>query len=178
MSEELKQHILKNGLTLGALLVAITFATYLGGPEMVTNYAISIGSLVLMIVFPIYHTRSFRTANDGFISFREAFTSCTGILIAAGFINIFASILLYNVIDPGFAAEMLDAIINKTVAQLEGLGMDDATIEESIKALEEGSSFDVSNMFKGYIFSIIFYTVFGLLVAAFTKNEKPDFTQE
>jgi|TARA_B110000967_G_scaffold204249_1_gene246414 hypothetical protein len=178
MSEELKQHILKNGLTLGGILVAITTFTYIGGPELVTNYAVSIGSLVLMIAFPIYHTRRYRTTNDGFISFREAFTSCTGILIAAGFINTFASILLYNIIDPGFGLEVVDAIINKTVAQLEGIGAEESLIEQTIKTLEEGSSFEAANMFKGYIFSIIFYTVFGLLVAAFTKNEKPEFSEE
>ena len=178
MSEELKQHILKNGLNFGCILVALTMITYLGGPELATNYVISFGSLALMIVFPIYHTRKLRTRNDGFISFREAFSSCTGILIAGGFINIFASIFLYNVIDPSFAIEMVDAVINKTVAQLESLGMSESQIEESIKALEEGSSFDPLSLFKGYIFSIIFYTVFGLLVAAFTKNEKPEFSEE
>jgi len=178
MSEELKQHILKYGLTLGGILVAVSILTYVGGAEIVTNYVVSIGSMVLMIAFPIYHTRRLRTANDGFISFREAFSSCTGILIAAGFINTFASILLYNIIDPGFGVEVVDAIINKTVAQLESIGSDEALIEQTIIALEEGSSFEAMNMFKGYIFSIIFYTVFGLLVAAFTKNEKPMFSEE
>ena len=178
MSEELKQHILKHGLMLGGILVAITILTYVGGPEVVTNYAVSIGSMVLMIAFPIYHTRRLRTLNDGFISFREAFSSCTGILIAAGFINTFAGILLYNIIDPSFGLEVMDAIINKTVAQLESLGSDETLIEGTIKALEDSSSFEAMNMFKGYIFSIIFYTVFGLLVAAFTKNEKPEFSEE
>jgi|TARA_B110000977_G_scaffold115104_1_gene148780 hypothetical protein len=178
MSEELKQHILKNGLTLGGILVAITAITYIGGSELLTNYAVSISSFVLMIAFPIYHTRSLRSANDGFISFRDAFTSCTGILIAAGFINTFASILLYNIIDPGFGVEVVDAIINKTVAQLESIGAEESLIEETIKSLEEGTSFDALNMFKGYVFSIIFYTVFGLLVAAFTKKDKPMFSEE
>jgi len=177
MSEELKQHVLKNGLSLGAILVAITTITYIGGPELLTNYAVSISSFVLMIAFPIYHTRRFRSLNDGFISFRDAFTSCTGILIAAGFINTFASILLYNIIDPGFGLEVIDAIINKTVSQLENIGADESIIEATIKNLEEGSSFDALNMFKGYIFSIVFYTVFGLLVAAFTKNENQQFSE-
>tara|TARA_B100000780_G_C21004333_1_gene401955 strand:- start:107 stop:700 length:594 start_codon:yes stop_codon:yes gene_type:complete len=178
MSEELKQHILKHGLTLGGILVAITTFSYIGGPEIVASYSVSIGSLILMIAFPIYQTRRFRTTHEGFISFREAFSSSTGILIAAGFINTFASILLYNIIDPGFGIEVMDAIINKTVAQLESIGAEESLIEETIKSFEGSSNFDVMNMFKGYIFSIIFYTVFGLLVAAFTKNEKPMFTEE
>jgi hypothetical protein len=178
MTEELKQHVLKNGLTLGGLLVAITLTTYLGGAALVTNYFVSGISLLLMIIYPIYFTRKFRSLNEGYISFREAFTSCTGILIAAGFLNIFFSILLYNVIDTGFAQEVLNAIVDKTVVQLESIGMEDVQIEETIKAIESNSSFTPMNMFKGYIFSIIFYTVFGLIVAAFTKNDRPEFTED
>lgn len=178
MTEELKQHVLKKGLTLGGLLVAITLTTYLGGASLVTNYFVSGISLLLMIVYPIYFTRKFRSLNQGYISFREAFTSCTGILIAAGFLNIFFSILLYNVIDPSFAQEVLNAIIDKTVVQLESIGMEDVQIEETIKNIESNSNFSPMNMFKGYIFSIIFYTVFGLIVAAFTKNDKPEFSEE
>jgi hypothetical protein len=63
------------------------------------------------------------------------------------------------------------------VSQLESLGMNESQIEESIKALEESSSFDPISLFKGYLFSIIFYTLFGLLVAAFTKNENPEFSE-
>jgi len=178
MSEELKQHILKNGLNLGLILIAITLFTYIGGAELVTNYFVSFGSLLLMIVFPIYYTKKFRAHNGGYISFREAFSSCTGILIAAGFLNTFVSILLFNIIDPGFALEMLDVIIEKTVIQLESVGMDEAQIEQTIKRIEEGSAFGAVNMFKGYIFGIIFYTIFGLIVAAITKNDRPEFIED
>jgi hypothetical protein len=178
MSEELKQHILKNGLNLGLILVAITLFTYTGGAELATSYFVSFGSLLLMIIFPIYYTRKFRAQNDGYISFREAFSSCTGILIAAGFLNTFVSILIYNVIDPGFALEMLDAIIEKTVTQFESGGMDEAQIEQAVKLIEEGSDFSAMSMFKGYIFGIIFYTIFGLIVAAITKNDRPEFIED
>ncbi len=178
MSEELKQHIFKNGLNMGLLLIGITLFSYLGGAEMQTNYIVSFGTLILMIVFPIYHTRVFRTSNEGYISFREAFTSCTGILVAAGFLNVFCNILIYNFIDPQYAIEVVDAIIEKTATQLQSSGVDEATIEKMIVDIEQNSDFSPMTLFKGYIFSIIFYTVFGLIVAASTKKEKPDFTEE
>ena len=76
-----------------------------------------------------------------------------------------------------YILKIVDAIINKTVSQLESIGAEESIIEATIKSLEEGSSFDALNMFKGYIFSIVFYTVFGLLVAAFTKNENQEFSE-
>ena len=51
-------------------------------------------------------------------------------------------------------------------------------IEKMIVDIEQNSDFSPMTLFKGYIFSIIFYTVFGLIVAAFTKKEKPEFTEE
>jgi len=173
MKEELKQHILKNGTTLGAILVAITLTTYLLGAEYATNYVISISTLLITIIFPIYQTRMLRSSQDGYITFKEAFTSCTGILVAAGFINIFVSIVLYNIIDPGYAIELVDSIVNKTVTQFEQLGMEDSQIEEMISQIEQNTDFSPLALFKSYIFSIVFYTVFGLIVAAFTKKDQP-----
>lgn len=177
MSEELKQHVLKNGLTLGGLFIFTSTVTYLGGVELVTNPIVSIAVLLLTIIFPIYFTRKFRANQEGFISFREAFTSCTGILIAAGFLNMVFGVLLYNIIDPEFAIQLSDSIINQTVDQLESIGMDDSSIESTIQKLEEeGMDFSPLKMLQGFIYSIIFYTVFGLIVAAFTKNERPEFS--
>ena len=178
MTEELKQHIFKNGLNLGLILVGITLFTYINGAEMQVNYFVSFGTLILMIVFPIYHTRALRTHQGGYISFREAFTSCTGILVAAGFLNVFCNILIYNFIDPQYAIEVVDAIIEKTVTQLQSGGIDEATIEKMIVDIRENSDFSPMTLFKGYLFSIVFYTVFGLIVAGLTKKENPDFTEE
>jgi uncharacterized membrane protein YagU involved in acid resistance len=114
-----------------------------------------------------------RSSQDGYITFKEAFTSCTGILVAAGFINIFVSIVLYNIIDPGYAIELVDSIVNKTVTQFEQLGMEDSQIEEMISQIEQNTDFSPLALFKSYIFSIVFYTVFGLIVAAFTKKDQP-----
>jgi hypothetical protein len=34
------------------------------------------------------------------------------------------------------------------------------------------------NMLKGFGFLVVGYTIFGLIVAAFTKNDRPEFSEE
>ena len=170
MSEEIKQYILKNGLVLGGIYVAIDVIKYLYGAEFFVNNYVSFAALLLAAIFPIYYLLQYKKSKDGFINFRSAFTICTGILIASGFILLVFDILLFNIIDPGFSTELLDVTINSAVVQLEAFGMPDEQISSAIEMMEAEANFSPFNMLKGFGFTIVGYTLFGLLVAAITKK--------
>lgn len=178
MSEELKQHILKNGLTLGVVYICIEIFKYIGGAEYFVNTYVGILSILVAVIVPIYYTFKFRTSNEGFIDFRTAFSSCTGILIAAGFIQLVFQIFLLNIIDTEFASQLLDVSINTAVSQFEAFGMPEDEITEIISAMESASSYSPMNMLKGFGYMVVGYTIFGLIVAAFTKKDKPEFNEE
>ena len=80
------------------------------------------------------------------------------------------NILLFNIIDPGFSSELLDVMINTTVVQLETFGMSDEQISTAIEMMEAEANFSPMNMLKGFGFTIVGYTLFGLIVAAITKK--------
>ena len=80
------------------------------------------------------------------------------------------NILLFNIIDPGFSSELLDVTINTAVVQLEAFGMSDEQISSTIEMMESEANFSPMNMLKGFVFTIVGYTLFGLLVAAITKR--------
>ena len=178
MSEELKQYILHNGLVLGIIYVCLDVLKYLGGPEYFVNTYFGIGSFLLSIIFPIYYLVKYRSTNGGFIDFRSAFSLCTGILIAAGFIQLVFEILLFNIIDTGFASELLDVSINTAVVQLENFGISEEEISKSIEMMESRSNYSPLNMLKGFGFTIVGYTIFGVIVAAIMKKNKPEFSDE
>jgi hypothetical protein len=178
MSEDLKQHILKNGFTLGVVYICIDILKYLGGAEYFVNTYVGVLSILIAVVVPIYYTFKFRASNEGFIDFRTAFSSCTGILLAAGFIELVFQILLLNIIDTQFASELLDVSINTAVAQFEAFGMSEDEITKIVTAMESTSSYSPMNMLKGFGFMVVGYTIFGLIVAAFTKNDRPEFSEE
>jgi len=54
MSEEIKQYILKNGLVLGGIYVALDIIKYLCGAEFFVNNYVNFTSLLLAAVFPIF----------------------------------------------------------------------------------------------------------------------------
>ena len=170
MSEEIKEYILKYGLVLGGIYVALDIFKYVYGAEFFVNNYVNFASLLLAAIFPIYYLLQYKKSQDGFIDFRSAFSICTGILIASGFILLVFNILLFNIIDPGFSSELLNVTINTTVDQLEALSMSDEHISSTIEMMESEVSFSPMNMLKGFGFTIVGYTLFGLLVAAITKK--------
>ena len=170
MSEEIKQYILENGLKLGGIYVALDIIKYLYGAEFFINNYVSFATLLLSTIFPIYYLLQYKKSKNGFIDFRSAFTICTGILIASGFILLVFNILLFNIIDPGFSSELLDLSINTAVVQLEAFGMSDEQISSTIEMMESEANFSPMNMLTGFVFTIVGYTLFGLLVAAITKK--------
>lgn len=170
MSEEIKQYILKNGLVLGGIYVGIDIIKYLFGAELFVNMYVSYAALLLAAIFPIYYLLHYKKSQDGYIDFRTAFSICTGILIASGFILLVFDILLFNIIDPEFSSELLDITINTTVIQLEAFGMSDQQISSAIEMIESEANFSPVNMLKGFGYTIVGYTLFGLIVAAVTKK--------
>jgi len=170
MSEEIKQYILKNGLVLGGIYVGIDIIKYFFGVEFFVNTYVSYASLLLTAIFPIYYLLNYKKNKDGFIDFRTGFSICTGILIASGFILLVFNILLFNIIDPEFSFELLDITINTAVIQLEAFGMSDEQISSAIEMMESEANFSPKNMLKGFGFTIVGYTLFGVIVAALTKK--------
>ena len=170
MSEEIKQYILKNGLMLGVTYVALDIIKYLYGAEFFVNNYVNFTSLLLAAIFPVFYLLQYKKSQDGFIDFRTAFSICTGILIASGFILLVFNILLFNIIDPAFSSELLDVTINTAVVQLEAFGMSDEQISSAIEMIEAEANFSPINMLKGFGFTIVGYTLFGLIVAAITKK--------
>ena len=96
MSEEIKQYILKNGLVLGVIYVALDIMKYICGAEFFVNNYVNFASLLLAAIFPIYYLLKYKKSKNGFIDFRSAFSICTGILIASGFILLVFNILLFK----------------------------------------------------------------------------------
>ena len=170
MSEEIKHYILKNGLVLGGIYVGIDIIKYFFGAEFFVNIYVSYAALLLAAIFPIYYLLHYKKSQDGFIDFRSAFSICTGILIASGFISLVFNILLFNIIDPEFSSELLDITINTAVIQLEAFGMSHEQISSAIEVMESEANFSPMNMIKGFGFTIVGYTLFGVIVAAFTKK--------
>ena len=85
------------------------------------------------------------------------------------------NVLLFNVIDPSAKDKLLEITMKITANMMQKFGTPASVINEAIAKLKETNPYSTIELLKGSIFSIIFSSIFGLILAAFFKTRS---TQE
>lgn len=171
----MKDFILKNGLTLGAIQVVMLFVSYLMGIDFMMQTWWGILQFLVSLGLVIYFAIEFRKSQEGYASYKDMFSVTFGLYAAASFILTFFNILLYNFIDVEFAQMAKEVIIEKTYEMMEGFGASDSMVDEAIAEIEKQDSFSVGSLAKGYVFGLPVYIILSLIMAAFLKRNKPEF---
>ena len=109
---------------------------------------------------------------NGDFTFKDAFTTyfisaVVGILISTIF-----NILLFNFIDPSAKDTLNEITIKYTINMMQKFGAPSSSINEAIKGMKESSPYDIDSLLKGMITSIVFSSIFGLIMAAFFKTRR------
>ena len=97
-------------------------------------------------------------------------TSIVAVLIGTVF-----TIVLFSVIDPEFAAGLMDLILESTLEKFESSGMNDEQIDMIISRIEGSNPFGAIGQIKSAAFSIMFNAIIALIVAAAMKKNNPEF---
>ena len=171
----MKDFVLKNGLTLGAIQVVMLFVSYLMGIDFMMQTWWGIVQFVISLGLVVYFATIFRRAQGEYASFKEMFSISFGLYAASSFILTFFNILLYNFIDLEFAEMAKEVIIEKTYQMMEGFGASETMVDEAIEEIEKQDSFSIASLAKGYVFGLPVYIVISLILAAFLKRNKPEF---
>ena len=170
----LKKSAANYGIMLGVTLALITATIYAIKLELLTEWWIGIITFFLAIAISIVSVAKSKSLLDGFISFKQAFTSYF-ITIAVGLlIAVVVNILIFVVIDPDAALALKEQIIEVTVSMMERFGTPDEAINEAVEKLENENSFSVGSQLQSYIIQLLIYAVPGLLVALIMKRTDPN----
>ena len=107
----------------------------------------------------------------GVFTFKEAFTTyfifaVIGVLIGAIF-----NILLFNVIDPSASDTVKELTIKSVVETMQKYNTPASTINEMIAKMKENNPYSTIEILKGSAFVIVFYSILGLIMAAFFKSK-------
>jgi len=84
------------------------------------------------------------------------------------------TILIFVVIDPDLQVTVKDMTIEKTTQIMQDFGVDSETLDKSIQDIREQDSYSVGAQLKGYFFSLIFASIFGLLFSLILKKKQED----
>lgn len=175
MEQTLKSAAINFGLYLGGILTLFTVIGYSINLGLLVNFWIILLVIPLFIIgFGIFSTAKAKSILNGFISFKQAFSSFFITVAIAIIISTSINIILFNYIDTNAAAELKNILVDKTTIMLENANAPKATISESIDKIENQDTFALGTQLKSLAQSLIFFSIIGLIVAAAMKKTDPN----
>jgi Na+/H+-dicarboxylate symporter len=90
-------------------------------------------------------------------------------------ISVIFNILLFNFIDPEAAVTLKEMTLESTAEMMKNFGAPTSEIKKAVEKLEDYDQFSTLEQLKGSIWSIVGSAIFGLILAAIFKKDKPVF---
>jgi branched-subunit amino acid ABC-type transport system permease component len=156
----------------------LMLAVYLIQSEWMVEWWVSLFSTALNVVFMFLACAAFRKV-QGTATFGEAWTVSMLASGVAAVVGLLLSMLLFFVIDSSLPQMLVDLSIDQSREMMESFGMSgamvDMQLDEAKRQVEE--AFTPGGMAKNTIWSLAFWAVLSLVVAAVMKRApKSDFT--
>ena len=183
MDSTTKRIAINYGLIVSAVAVGYTLISYIVNEAWLSSQAGGIFMLLAMLVIPYFGVREFKKANDGYATFREAFSAYVLPLIVSAVVGLAFNWLMHNVIDSELATRMGERVYErfaempeeqrKGVMAFMGAANEAELKAESIKMTVDQTS--IVGMLKSTGIGIIMYAIVGLIVGAVAKKNRPEF---
>lgn len=174
MEKTIKSIASNYGLYLGVLLSLITVLSYAVNLELLTNMWLGIFIMIAIVVFGIISVAKSKQAQNGYASFKEAFTAYFVTVLIGLLVSTLVSYLLFNVIDTDAAEVLKQKTIEQTVEMMEGYNSPTEMIDQTIEQIESQNQYSIGNILKGLAGYLVLFSIIGLLVAAAMKKSNPE----
>ena len=174
MNPTIKNIAIKYGSIFGALNVLYILYAYIIDKTIFTMAGPGILIFFIGIGIYVFAISKVKQSQGGYATFKDVFSTYIISGVVATAIGSGFNILLFGVVDPEFASEIMELIIDTTLDKLEGSGMSDDQITEIIDKVQGSEPFGILGQLKSAAFSIMFNAVVGLIVAAAMKKNNPD----
>ncbi|WP_147676061.1 DUF4199 domain-containing protein [Algibacter pacificus] len=175
MEKTIKSIATNYGLYLGLGLSLFTLIAYAINLNLLVNYWIMLLVLPLTVIgYGVFATAKIKSAFNGFLSFKETFSSyfitvAIGVIISTVF-----TVFLFNFIDTDAAIEIKNILISNTESFMKNMNAPVEAIAQSVDEIEKQDTFAVGTQIKSLAQSLIFFAIIGLIVAAALKKNNPN----
>ncbi|QDO94126.1 DUF4199 domain-containing protein [Formosa sediminum] len=174
MEQSLKSMAATYGIYLAILLSSVTIIAYVINLELLTSMWVGIILFIIIIGFGIFSTAKAKRSQNGFISFKDAFTAYFATVVVGVIISAIVSIILFNYIDPDAAEALKLQVIENSTKMMKSFGAPQEAIDQAVADMQDQNQFEIGNQIKSLAFQIIFYCVVGLIVALAMKKTDPE----
>ena len=137
MEKSSKSIAINYGLYLGAILSLLTVVAYAINLDLFTQIWFGISILILIIVLGIISISKSKKLFEGYISFKNAFTSYFITVLIGIVISALVSIVVFNFIDPEAANVLQEKIIDLQMQRLENFNVPTEAIAQAMEKMEE-----------------------------------------
>jgi hypothetical protein len=175
MNEIIKKNGISYGIITGIVSALITASIYSIDLNLFTAWWVTLISISSYIIISIVLLSKTKKELKGIFSFKDAFTTYFISAVIGILISVVFNIILFNFIDPSAKESIKELSIKYAVEMMQKFNTPSSAINEAVKKLQETDQFSIIELIKGSLFSIVFSSLFGLLLALIFKS-KP--TQE
>lgn len=177
----LNKKALQFGLMLGGLSILLSLLIYFMGVEVITNWWVGISlGLVILGLSIFFSLRLKKISGLERISYWQAFFAIIIMSVIAGILNAGYQRAI-NYLDPHLLENIENASIQKTTAMMEKFGTPQERIDQTIDDMqirfEEAKNVTVAAMAKTILFTLLWYAVFGFIMAIFVRKIPPLFSE-
>lgn len=171
METTTKSSAINLGMYLGVLMSAITILGYAAYLELLTKWWLGIILFITIIAFGIVSALKSKKMQDGFITFKEAFSSYF-ITIAIGIlISMVVSIIIFNFIDPEAAIVLKEKTIEASVQMMRSFNAPEEAVAEAVEQMEaQKNQFSIAPQLQSNAIFLIIQAIIGLIVALIVKR--------
>ncbi|RAJ16894.1 DUF4199 domain-containing protein [Olleya aquimaris] len=175
MDKTVKSIATNYGLYLGILLASVTVLAYALNLEILTKWWIGISLFLVIITFGIISITQSKSALEGFISFKDAFTSYFITVLIGILISSVVSVIIFNFIDPEAALTLKEKIIEASVEMMRSFNAPEDDIAEAVIKMEEApSQFAIGSLVQSLFIQLVIYSVIGLIASLIMKKTNED----
>lgn len=171
INEIIKRNAVTFGIITGIISSLITTTIYAIDLSLFTEWWVGILSISAYLAIGIILLSKTKKELGGIFPFKDAFTTYFISAVIGILISVVFNIILFNFIDPAAKETLKELTIKYTVAMMEKFGAPASGINEAIAKLKENDPYSIIELLKGSAFSIVFSSVFGLIMAAFFKSK-------
>ena len=171
MEKSIKSIATNNGLYLGLFIAVVYVISYAINIELLTKWWIGIIMLLAIIVFGIVSISKSKKVQNGFISFKEAFTSYFITVLIGLIVASVVAIVLFNVIDPDAAITLKEKTIESTAEMMRNWNAPEESIVETVEKMrEQPNQFSIGSVLQSLVFQLILFSVIGLIASLIMKK--------
>lgn len=171
--QTLKSKSISLGIILGLVLAIFTISCYIISLELFANIWLLVLSISIILGFGIVGSANAKKLNNGFATFKEAFTGYFITIVIGLAINTLTSTILFNIVDEKAGIQITQTAMENQVEMMERYNAPEESIDQIYEKMEGTNQFAYAHQFQGYLWFVVFMSVLGLVVALVMKHKDP-----